>query len=448
MTTDKFDEMVDSVDNIINYDMIVVGFGDVYAYSDVDETSSKALADYISAGKALLFSHDNVSFSTLSESEYRLSSGKLAGDYWAPNISTKFRDLVGMNRYGVEKDKEPADNGNIYVPKNAAGDKITEIQGLSMYTVLKYRSGGGSYPFTTSNPGFGDWENVKNVEKLNDGQVTQYPFSIDEVLPVASTHNQYYQLDLEVPEVVTAEGGTALDETQKVMVWYTLKGGNSGYLHDTNKDAANNYYIYSKGNVTYTGAGHSKMLDEKGKAVSMSELKLFVNTIVKAVAAGNFTPEITVTNGQISSGEYNIYYADASSASIADEQYKSLAADWRIDWYAQDEDLIDMLGKFKSAKIEWIGQDAAGNPVEKTVVTYGAKKLMSGEAQVFTLSDMIAGASDGTKTVEAVGEAEYLHIIKSLYERSSYFRITVEDSRGAKGTVNVRFSSRQFFPLD
>ena len=97
--------------------------------------------------------------------------------------------------------------------------------------------------------------NTTKVDKLNTGQVTQYPFRIDESISVAKTHAQYYQLDMELPR--DAEGNA--QEEDKVMVWYTLaaEDGTNNYFSDTASDAINNYYIYSKANVTYTGAGHS-----------------------------------------------------------------------------------------------------------------------------------------------------------------------------------------------
>lgn len=256
MTTDKFNE---EYGNINDYDMVVLGFADCFGYSDVNESAAQAITDYINTGKALLFSHDTVSFTSLSAKEYLVwknSAWSYAGDYWSPNISTRFRNLVGMNRYGVSAND--AENGNEYVPESSAGTKIPEIQGISNFTLMRFSSG-YKYPYNPSKTINSNTMNTTKVDKLNDGQVTQYPFRIDESISVAKTHAQYYQLDMELPK--DAEGKA--QEEDKVMVWYTLEAENgaNNYFSDTASDAINNYYIYSKANITYTGAGHSKMLD-------------------------------------------------------------------------------------------------------------------------------------------------------------------------------------------
>ena len=51
-------------------------------------------------------------------------------------------------------------------------------------------------------------------------------------------------------------------------------------------DARNNYYIYNKGNVTYSGVGHNKVDND-------TERKLFINTMVAAYNAGVHPPKIT-----------------------------------------------------------------------------------------------------------------------------------------------------------
>ena len=59
---------------------------------------------------------------------------------------------------------------------------------------------------------------------------------------------------------------------------------NSLYMA-TPGDGANQYYIYNKGNVTYTGAGHNQITEKE-------EIKLFVNTLLAAYAASDQAPEV------------------------------------------------------------------------------------------------------------------------------------------------------------
>ena len=164
MTTDKFNE---EYGNINDYDMVVLGFADCFGYSDVNESAAQAITDYINTGKALLFSHDTVSFTSLSAKEYLVwknSAWSYAGDYWSPNISTRFRNLVGMNRYGVSAND--AENGNEYVPESSAGTKIPEIQGISNFTLMRFSSD-YKYPYNPSKTINSNTINTTKVDKLN-----------------------------------------------------------------------------------------------------------------------------------------------------------------------------------------------------------------------------------------------------------------------------------------
>jgi len=134
---------------------------------------------------------------------------------------------------------------------------------------------------------------TNRVSAANEGQITKYPFAIPDTIFVADTHAQNYQLDLEY------------DSDGDVLVWYNLAGtGNrgSGSAVNTNsinvydskhQDSRNNYYIYTKGNVTYTGLGHSA---SNNSPMSDDEIKLFINTMVAAYRSGASDPYITVTN--------------------------------------------------------------------------------------------------------------------------------------------------------
>ena len=146
-------------------------------------------------------------------------------------------------------------------------------------------------PANGNNVSVGSGGNIGNnlastdrVVRLNEGQITQYPFNIDKTLAVNTTHYQYYQLNMEDPELT---------------VWFTLEdpkvngsssGGNNELIYGvTPQDPANNYYIYSKGNIFYSGVGHSGISNDP-------ERKLFVNTLIAAYRPTLQEPEIIVTN--------------------------------------------------------------------------------------------------------------------------------------------------------
>jgi choice-of-anchor A domain-containing protein len=141
------------------------------------------------------------------------------------------------------------------------------------------------------------------VKPVNDGLLMQYPFylskrddtnkQIDIITPqIAPTHNQYFTLNLEDPEVVS---------------WYNIQSEAAGtrikpngeynqYQRDT-EDSWNQYYTYSKGNITYSGTGHFFGVSDipaNLKKFPVWEQKLFVNTMYRAFIGANHAPEITV----------------------------------------------------------------------------------------------------------------------------------------------------------
>ncbi|MBR4719172.1 MAG: DUF5057 domain-containing protein, partial [Lachnospiraceae bacterium] len=135
-----------------------------------------------------------------------------------------------------------------------------------------------------------------SVKKVNGGQITEYPYKLPDKFPVANTHEQWFQLD------VTADDD--FDGESDIVVWYCLD--DSGLVDDEAKngkpadmyamspgDVRNNYYIYNKGNVTYSGVGHSDVM----KGDSENEMKLFINTIVAAYRSGLHAPDITFKEG-------------------------------------------------------------------------------------------------------------------------------------------------------
>ena len=151
---------------------------------------------------------------------------------------------------------------------------------------------------------------TNRVQAANDGQITKYPFEIPPTIFVADTHAQNYQLDLEY------------DNDGDVLVWYNLAGTdnrddggksrvNSGSISvydGKNQDSRNNYYIYTKGDVTYTGLGHSKSGDSP---MSDDEIKLFINTMVAAYRSSASDPYITVTNPDaVSNGKETTLYLE------------------------------------------------------------------------------------------------------------------------------------------
>lgn len=143
---------------------------------------------------------------------------------------------------------------------------------------------------------------VTSAAKINDGAITQYPFRIGNSISVAETHGQYYQLALEQDKDINGMSDGKTD----VVVWYCLRDGIYDYSPN---DVRNNYYFYSKGNVIYTGAGHSTVSGEE-------EIKLFINAMVAAANVTAVEPEIHFVKSRNPAAEIETsryYMTDQSS---------------------------------------------------------------------------------------------------------------------------------------
>lgn len=139
---------------------------------------------------------------------------------------------------------------------------------------------------------------TRRASKINQGGLTLYPFAVADELRVSGTHPQMYTLDLDDPEV---------------NVWYTLSPNyqseaflstgkvdaywsryTSGIFAASPKDGMNSYFLYSKGNVFYTGAGHERIVGVFKD--NNDERKLFINVIVNSVTKGKKKPKLKLYN--------------------------------------------------------------------------------------------------------------------------------------------------------
>lgn len=150
---------------------------------------------------------------------------------------------------------------------------------------------------------------IIDVDKVNDGQITNYPYKLPDAFPVNNTHGQYFQPNMEADQ----DG----DGTADITIWYTLGHGHGvdpmfettesklsdGVYGISPKDGVNHYYIFNSGNVTYTGSGHTDLISPQNQY----EAQLFINTLVAAYRAGIRKPTVSMYDGN-----------DLNSSSISD----------------------------------------------------------------------------------------------------------------------------------
>lgn len=273
---DDYDIKIDSVDSnwlngasysdVSKYNMIIIGFTDGYGNkinnykfaNDFNENAVKIIEQFDKEDKSIMLTHDTIGLSILDNAT--INGSQFSNIQGGTLFTRRFRDVVGQSRY-----TDPFSSNTNNIKHDDESTKYMNSNditlGTTAYSSIKLYS---------------DYAMTSKVKKINSAQITSYPYELDELdqsksntLSVCNTHPQWYQLNL---------------EEQDLVPWYNLSKDdnyNSG-------DSRNFNYTYSIGNITYSGTGHD------GDYINHpDELKLFVNTIVKAATAGNRQPDIT-----------------------------------------------------------------------------------------------------------------------------------------------------------
>lgn len=380
-----------------DYDMLIVGFADTYYDLENTYHGVDAIKMFINSGKSVLFSHDTTSYVNVPKNkEYedihlvRFSDDKEVMERMAPirqwgyNMNQNFRDILGMDRYGVASstndvlsaqqdllrqgqhltvDKDHADAegnraaavnkckntkdsnkmvyfttrgmtegslssnrdiayaANTYDASTGTAQAYGQTQGYTngilnkqLVTDKKYLDAfGNEQQKTNLNSSLSvTGSNASGIAKtevtsVNEGLITHFPYEIGSQFTSATTHYQYYQLNLDQDD----DG----DGVGDMVVWYCMSGSSDANAKKVYgslpNDARNNYYIYNIGNVTYTGMGHTS-LDHSGKDL---ETKLFINTMVAAYKAGVEPPTIKILEtAEKTSGEKKYEYITYDNA--------------------------------------------------------------------------------------------------------------------------------------
>lgn len=223
---------------------------------------------------------------------------------WNYFLTQSLRYVIGMDRFAVTTDLKPEKKRDSGSSRRWA--KRTAIQGFTNAALLEYaylppedaawgKGVNTKSPYADSLLKLGTAPRTNRIEMLNEGTIGLYPFSItnenysNQKIEVARNHAPLYQLDLERE---TGEG-----KIDDVTVWFTFAGAGDGsspqekneskYFDTTVRDARNNYYLYSKGKIYYTGFSLYDATEgtdsADAKLVPDMEMKLFINTIYAAL---------------------------------------------------------------------------------------------------------------------------------------------------------------------
>lgn len=375
---DNVPKMDEVCDKLQTYDMLVIGFGDCY---DIDNTNNHLdkIKAYIQSGKPVLFAHDTTSFcNNKNDNKYN--------NVWGYKFNSIIRDTVGLDRYGIlsnaylkkgntlqstdedfDKAVQTAEKNNTdiaYEPKSDNSVIVRQNQGFTYADLNQYQwadNDHGEYRLYSGLDG-NDFEAKTNkAVKVNSGQITTYPFKIADEINIATTHKQYYQLDMNQD----ADG----DGESDIVVWYTLS--KHGIYEQSPKDVRNNYYIYTMGNVTYSGVGHSDFSNYD------DELKLYINTMIAAYSASVHEPSIYLKeNADTDSNDISTLYATIDDAIEEDAANKADArldgADSTQDVYftVKDSNLVrNQIDEKTVVYLDFYIEDPQKNPNDETIGT-------------------------------------------------------------------------------
>ena len=304
-------------------------------------------------------------------------------------------------------------------------NRVPEVVFENKYTNIRYDAAYFWDDSKEDDPArYGELENVNNGEvdkvhatQVNQGQITEYPYKLKEDFEVAQTHAQYYQLDY------TADDDG--DGQSDLVVWYCLGGRTSGdpakrttvYSQSPN-DVCNNYYIYNKGNITYTGMGHSAGKDPR---YTFEEAKLFINTMIASYQAGIRDPQVRVLKSRVPEADemkllYR-YYDQSNRFSLNDvmtaEGYE------KIYFTVEDTNLIK--GTRKIASQVYYKDDAGSIEIEADEVTGPNGEKVKQKVRVSPVGGSICSARDDSVVASdnlVSGGVYYVQVPKSIMQKS------------------------------
>lgn len=444
-------EMDKVCDKLQTYDMLVIGFGDCY---DIDNTNGHLdkIKAYIQSGKPVLFAHDTTSYcNNKNDDQYN--------NVWGYKFNSIIRDTVGLDRYGIlsneylkkgntlkstdedfDKAVQTAKKNNTdiaYEPKSDNSVIVRQNQGFTYADLnnFQWKDDGNNHGEYRLYSGLKNYESNEDVEaktnkavKVNSGQITTYPFKIADEINIATTHKQYYQLDMN--QDADADGES------DIVVWYTLSG--HGIYEQSPKDVRNNYYIYTMGNVTYSGVGHSDFSNNE------DELKLYINTMIAAYSASVHEPSIYLKeNADTDSNDISTLYAtidDAIEEEAANKEDARLdGADSTQDVYftVKDSNLVrNQIDEKTVVYLDFYIEDPQKNPNDETIGTGDDKiYLKKVDWDIYSLNN------DGTENVQINNSKENSKSEKAprdFFENNKTYKVKVPLSVLPEGANSIK----------
>jgi hypothetical protein len=274
--------------------------------------------------------------------------------------------------------------------------------------------------------------------KSNEGANTQYPYKIDDSIKITSTsyipHSNSYLQDASVDYNMGSDIGT----NPPLVGWYSLSdakaANNNGIFSVSPNDVKNNYYLFNKGKVYYSGI----QLKQADTANNDMEIKLFINTIIACYKSTRgrivaVPPVVTIKNSDL------VKNVDKG------EQYLYIDID-----YATSSDETNILGGSNPIKLEFKVTGATGNVSVKLNDSSG-KDVSVVNNKIYKENDSSVNYNLNEYSVPA-GDSNiyYVLIPASAMSGVSTKNITVTASTDASssGSSTVTLLRRSLFQLD
>ena len=259
------------------FNCIAIGAAENFGDKDINEEGCYTLLNYINNDGHLILFHDTLTVDGLRGGGTK-NMTKILGEAFGqakPSDSTTLKNGYSLTQRSLQFGSKGSEHNLYYISPQKYNyyDYETETNNQMMH---------GSHDVRDSIRGIeGYGVTSDKANQVNEGVITEYPFTIDSRLQISPT---------------ASSGFTANVDNNEMVVYYTISGGTLGtkssmYAANPN-DGANNYFLYQYRNVTYTGAGHS-IITGLGRD-NNDERKLFINVILNSARMSTAGPTLSL----------------------------------------------------------------------------------------------------------------------------------------------------------
>lgn len=263
------------------------------------------------------------------------------------------------------------------------------------------------------------------AQPVNEGSISHYPYTIaDGGITVG------VDVDVKASEYLLDFRDNIKSESYVTYVtpWYTLGGGIDTAYGISPKDARNNYYCYSKGNVVYLAqSSYPYSYEGDITAIGADECKFFVNALMAAYSAGVHGANVHIVAG------FTPDSADVESIAVpfdrdwlqaVDEDGSRGMLDDTVDVYFRFRD--NNFAKDKKVEIAFLREDPSG-----PYVPIGGREVqaVSFNSDIWTVTNgkltYVGNLTDGVLTL-----AEGAELVPGQVYRIKAPVVTLEDNSG------------------